>query len=88
MRCAIAGTAAGQNLAFRSAIRNPTGGTVTIGNAFYLFPSSAGSETLFNENNDFFDLTAGQSFDFGVNFGFAPPAGGGVCSALVQVFTR
>ncbi len=84
MRCAVAGTAAGQTLAFRSAIRNPTGGTVSIGGAFYLFVTTAGTETVFNENNDFFDLTAGQSYDFGVNFN-GVPAGSGDCSALVVV---
>jgi hypothetical protein len=89
MRCAIAGTAAGQELSFRSAIRNPTGGTVTIGNAFYLLPTTAGTEIVFNENNDFFDLTAGQSYDFGINFNAATPVGGsGICSAIVQIFTR
>ena len=68
-RCAVAATAAGQSLAFRSAIRNPTGtGTVTIGNAFYIFVTTAGTETVFNANNDWFDLTAGQSYDFGINF--------------------
>jgi hypothetical protein len=84
MRCSMAGSAAGQALIFRSAIRNPTGGTVTIGNAFYLTVSTAGTESVFNENNDFFDLTAGQSYDFGMNF-VAIPGGSGVCSALVVV---
>ena len=89
-RCSWGTTAAGQVLQFRSAIRNPTAtGTVTIGNAFYLFPSSAGTETIFDENNDFFDLTAGQSYDFGINFNAATAVGGnGTCSALVQIFTR
>jgi hypothetical protein len=86
MRCAVAGTAAGQDLSFRSAIRNPTGtGTVTVGNAFYLHPTTAGTETIFNENNDFFDLTAGQSYDFGINLFVTPPAGSGFCSGLVVV---
>src|SRR5215469_16792680 len=55
-RCSLQTTGAGQTLTFRSAIRTPTGagGTEHIGNAFYLFPSSANTETIFGENNDFF----------------------------------
>jgi len=89
-RCGIAATAAGQQLYMRSAIRTPTGsgGTVTIGNAFYLLSSSAATESLFNENNDSFQLTAGQSYDFGVNFFGTPPAGTGFCSEIVQIFAN
>ncbi len=87
MRCSAGTTAAGQELAFRSAIRNPTGGTVTIGTAFYLFPTSAGTETLFNENNDSFNLTAGQSYDFGIN-NILSAGGTLTCSGVVQVFSR
>jgi len=89
-RCGISATAAGEQLWFRSAIRTPTGtsGTVLIGNAFYLLASSAATESLFNENNDYFQLTAGQSYDFGVNFQITPPAGAGYCSEVVQIFAR
>ncbi len=89
-RCAISATAAGQQLWMRSAIRTPTGtgGAWRVGDAFYLLTTSAGTESLFNENNDYFPLTAGQSYDFGVNFSTTPPAGTGYCSAVVQIFTR
>jgi hypothetical protein len=88
-RCSWGATLAGQELSFRSAIRSPTGtGTVTTGNAFFLFPTSAGSETIYNENNDFFSLTAGQSYDFGMNFITTPAAlNGGTCSTVVMVFS-
>jgi hypothetical protein len=88
-RCSWGSTGAGQVLSFRSAIRTPTGtGAVSIGTAFYLFPSSAGTETIFNENNDWFDLTAGQGYDFGMSFGYTTPGGTGTCSTVVQFFTR
>ncbi len=41
---------------------------MTVGNAFYLPSPSAGRESVFNTNNDWFDLSAGQSYDFGINF--------------------
>jgi hypothetical protein len=87
-RCSWGATAPGQQLSFRSAIRNPSGGTEIIGNAFYLFPTSAGTETIFDENNDWFDLTAGQSYDFGMNILGGTPGGTGTCSTVVQVFSR
>ncbi len=89
-RCGISATAAGQVLYFRSAIRTPTGsgGTVMIGNAFYVGASSAATEIVFEENNDYFQLTAGQSYDFGVNFFNTPPAGPGYCSEVVQIFAN
>lgn len=88
-RCSFGTTGAGQELSFRSAERTPTGtGTVGVGNAFYLFPTSAATETIFNENNDFFTLTAGDSYDFGINFSPASPPGLGTCSTIVQIFSR
>ena len=88
-RCAIGATAAGQILSFRSAVRTPTAsGTVTVGNAFYLEPSSAGTETIYDENNDFFPLTAGNSYDFGMNFASSSVAGFGFCSTTVQIFSN
>jgi hypothetical protein len=86
-RCSWSASAAGQELSFRSAIRNPSGGALIIGNAFYLFPTSAGTETIYNENNDWFDLTAGQSYDFGMNI-ISSPGGIGTCSTVVQLFSR
>ncbi len=89
-RCAQAATAAGQVLSFRSAIRTPTGtgGTVDVGSAFYLEPSSAATETIYDENNDFFTLVAGQSYDFGMNYSGSSIAGFGFCSTIVQIFAQ
>ncbi len=89
-RCAQAATAAGQTLSFRSAIRTPTGtsGTVTVGTAFYLEPSTASTETIYDENNDFFTLVAGQSYDFGMNYSGSSVAGFGFCSTMVQIFAQ
>lgn len=88
-RCSLSTKGAGQTLTFRSAVRTPTGagGTERIGNAFYLFPSSANTETIFGENNDFFTLTAGQSYDFGMDLD-ATAGGQLVCSTVVQIFSR
>ena len=88
-RCSLSTKGAGQTLTFRSAIRTPTGagGTERIGNAFFLFPSSANTETIFGENNDFFTLTAGHSYDFGMDLD-ATAGGQLVCSTVVQIFSR
>jgi hypothetical protein len=88
-RCSLQTKGAGQTLTFRSAIRTPTGsgGTERIGNAFFLFPSSANTEAIFGENNDFFTLTAGQSYDFGMHLD-ATAGGQLVCSTVVQIFSR
>lgn len=93
-RCTLDADAGGGFYYFRPAIRSPAGtGTVTVGaRSFYIqtnFP--AANVSVFQSNNDFFDLTAGESYDFGVNFaGTTPTTGTNTddCTVTVMVFSR
>ncbi|MBI3610171.1 MAG: hypothetical protein HY204_05660 [Nitrospirae bacterium] len=92
-RCSYDGSAAGQNVYFRVAFRSPTGtGAITIGNSFYLDVHTAAANTsVMAVNFDFFNLTAGQSYDFGVNFISPSPTGGiqtDYCTNMVMIYRQ
>ncbi len=76
---------------FRNAIRHPTGGAVTVGDAYYLWTQAGPGWASFNANVDGFDLLAGNSYDFGISFSPASPAAYGqtdYCSMIILVFSR
>ncbi len=95
VRCAYDGSAAGQKLLIRAAVRSPSGsGTVTAGNSLYLTVTTPGANMgILNQNMDTFPLTAGQSYDFGIRIpdSVPTPSGGSgphECSATVLIFRR
>jgi hypothetical protein len=92
VRCSYDGSAAGQVIYMRAAIRTPTGGTSQTGNSYYLYTHTAApNASVMNVNFDFFDLTAGQSYDFGVDFFLTTPTGGvntDYCTATVMIMQR
>jgi hypothetical protein len=79
-------------VSFRNAYRTPTGtgGSVNIGNAFYLHSSAGPSLSTFNAVVEGFDLVAGNSYDFGIWGGPTPAASGNpdYCSMVILVFSR
>ncbi len=87
-RCSGSAASAGVIFAHRVAIRTPaTIGTVNIGTQFYHFPQTpAANIIIMNTNNDTFLLTAGTSYDFGVNI--ADSLIVDICSAVVMVYRR
>ena len=87
-RCSGSAGSAGVIFAHRVAIRTPaTIGTVNIGTQFYHFPQTpAANIIIVNTNNDTFLLTAGASYDFGVNILNTLVID--ICSAVVMVFRR
>ena len=87
-RCSGFSSGAGTAFSHRVAVRTPaTSGSVTIGTQFYHFPQTpAANITIMNTNNDTFLLTAGTSYDFGVNI--IDTLVIDICSAVVMVFRR
>ena len=63
-----------------------------VGDSFYLNAQTPAADiSVMAVNNDFFDLTGGVSYDFGVNFYYATPTGGinsDYCSMVVQIVAR
>ncbi len=92
-RCTFDAAGAGSMLAFRAAIRSPTGtGTMTSGTAYeQAAETSVANIWVVSTVQDFFDLTAGVGYDFGVNFVGASPSGGignDFCTLTIQYFSR
>jgi hypothetical protein len=92
-RCNYDGSAAGQRVALRVAGRAPTGtGTHFTGNSYYQYSATPGPNlSVQNVVADFFDLAAGQSYDFGVYAFVVTPSGGtgpDWCSLTVMVTRR
>jgi hypothetical protein len=92
-RCGFDGSAAGQDLYFRAAVRTPaTTGAATVGDQYYLHAMTPGPNlSVQATNSGWFDLTAGQTYDFGVSFFYATASGGSnpdYCTDMVQVFKR
>lgn len=92
-RCSADASAAAVQFAHRVAVRSPTAtGTVVVGTQFYHYVETpAANVTVLNVNNDTFDLLAGTSYDFGVNYASPVPSGGtgfDYCSAVVLVFRQ
>ena len=87
-RCSGSAAGAGVVFSHRVAVRTPaTSGAVTIGTQFYHFPQTpAANIIIMNTNNDTFLLTAGVSYDFGVNI--VDSLNIDICSAVVTVFRR
>ncbi len=87
-RCSGSAGGAGITFSHRVAIRTPaTSGVVAIGTQFYHFPQTpAANIIIMNTNNDTFLLTAGASYDFGVNV--IDSLAIDICSAVVMVFRR
>ena len=87
-RCSGSAGGAGMTFSHRVAIRTPaTSGSVAIGTQFYHFPQTpAANIIIMNTNNDTFLLTAGASYDFGVNILNTLVID--ICSAVVMVFRR
>jgi hypothetical protein len=87
-RCSGSAGSAGTTFSHRVAIRSPaTSGGVTIGTQFYHFPQTpAANIIIMNTNNDTFLLTAGATYDFGVNI--IDSLAIDICSAVVTVFRR
>lgn len=89
-RCSFDGDSAGQILEHRAAIR--TNSRVVVGDQYYLRTRTpAVNISVQDVNSDYFDLTAGVSYDFGVNFANPTPKGGSngdFCSAVVMIFSR
>jgi len=87
-RCSAFSTVGVATFSHRVAIRSPSGtGTVTIGTQFYHFPETpAANIIIMNTNNDTFSLTAGQSYDFGVNI--LQSMSIDICSAVVMIYRR
>jgi len=87
-RCSGSAGGAGTTFSHRVAIRTPaTSGGVTIGTQFYHFPQTpAANVIIMNTNNDTFLLTAGASYDFGVNI--LDTLTIDICSAVVMLFRR
>lgn len=95
VRCSYDGSAAGQTLVIRAAICNPSvSGDVTVRNSFYIPVTTPGANmSVLNQNSDTFQLSAGQSYDFGVNIASAAPTPScgsqtDFCTATVLVFRR
>jgi hypothetical protein len=75
------------DLSFRAAFRTPaTTGVVTTGSAYYLDSGSPAGNYVFNQVTDAFLVTAGQTYDFGINLSSTFPSTGW-CSAYIQVFS-
>jgi hypothetical protein len=90
-RCTYDGNAAGQEFWFRIARRSPTGtGTVVVGDSFYIPAETPGVNiSAQGVNYDFFNLSAGQSYDFGVDMAIHQATGGtggDYCTLTAQVF--
>ena len=101
-RCSFDGDSAGQILEHRVAVR--TGNSVLVGSQFYLRSMTpAANISVQDVNSDYFDLTAGVTYDFGVYFyegdntkipvkpPIPTPNGGSnddFCSAVVMIFRR
>ncbi len=87
-RCSGSAGGAGTTFSHRVAIRTPaTSGSVAVGTQFYHFPQTpAANIIIMNTNNDTFPLTAGASYDFGVNIFDSLVID--ICSAVVMVFRR
>jgi hypothetical protein len=84
-RCSIASYTAGE-FGFRAAYR--VGTYVTIGDAFYLFTYVQNDQKDDNSVFDYFNLNAGTTYDFGMDFYNLPSGAWGECSQLVQIFSR
>lgn len=97
-RCAFDGNgnADSKTLEHRVAIRTPTNSgaaaDVAEGSQFYQRSTvPAADVSVQNVNSDYFDLAAGASYDFGVNFKTATPYGGvnpDYCSLVVMIYRR
>lgn len=90
-RCSFDGNSAGQILEHRAAIRS-NDSTVIIGGQYYQRTMTpAAHMSVQDVNSDYFDLTAGVPYDFGVNFANPAPKGGSnedYCSVIVMIFRR
>lgn len=101
-RCSFDGDSAGQILEHRVAVR--TGNNILLGAQYYLGSVTPGPHISVQDvNSDYFDLTAGVAYDFGVYFDEGdttttpqrsptPTPKGGTykdfCSAVVMIFRR
>jgi hypothetical protein len=87
-RCSYDGNGAAGDLGMRAAYQ--VGTNVTVGAAFGLPANTAGVEEI-NSVFDYFDLSAGTTYGFGVYFSVTPDNGtdpDDYCSLLVQIFSR
>lgn len=91
-RCSFDGSAAGQLLAFRAAIRSPpTTGPVSPGAAYEQASQTPGPNLwVANAAVDSFLLNAGQAYELGMNFLVTPTGGfnNDFCSLFLQTFER
>jgi hypothetical protein len=87
-RCSYDGNGAAGDQGMRAAYR--VGTNVTVGTAYGLPANTAGIEVV-NSVFDYFDLSAGTTYGFGVYFNVAPDNAtdpDDYCSAVIQIFSR